>query len=72
MAHLGGADGLDLVRRILAEAPHHLTPDGALICEIGTGRALLEAEYPDTPFTWLDTAQSEGEVFWLGRRDMVA
>jgi ribosomal protein L3 glutamine methyltransferase len=71
MAHLGGADGLDLVRRILAEAPRHLTPEGGLICEIGTGRHILEDEYPDLPFTWLDTEQSEGEVFWLSRRDLV-
>ena len=72
MAHLGGADGLDLVRRILAEAPAHLTPHGGLICEIGTGRHILEDEYPNLPFTWLDTEQSEGEVFWLSRRDLVS
>lgn len=72
MAHLGGADGLDLVRRILAEAPAHLRPEGSLICEIGTGRHILEDEYPDLPFTWLDTEQSEGEVFWLSRRDLVS
>jgi len=72
MAHLGGPDGLDLVRRILAEAPSHLTPGGGLICEIGTGRHILEAEYPTLPFTWLDTEQSEGEVFWLSRRDLVS
>jgi ribosomal protein L3 glutamine methyltransferase len=70
MAHLGGADGLDLVRRILAEAPKHLTPEGGLICEIGTGRHILEEEYPSLPFTWLDTEQSEGEVFWLSRQDL--
>lgn len=69
MAHLGGTDGLDLVRRILAEAPAHLTPAGGLICEIGTGRHILEEEYPDLRFTWLDTEQSEGEVFWLSRGD---
>lgn len=72
MAHLGGADGLDLVRRILAEAPAHLTPHGGLICEIGTGRHILEDEYPTLPFTWLDTEQSEGEVFWLSRGDLVS
>ncbi len=43
----------------------HLNPDGGLICEIGTGRELLEDSYPELPFLWLDTEQSEGEVFWL-------
>ena len=69
MAHLGGEDGLDLVRRILEEAGTHLNPGGGMICEIGTGRELLEAEY-DLPFVWLDTELSEGEVFWLGAADL--
>jgi ribosomal protein L3 glutamine methyltransferase len=61
----GGEDGLDIVRRILAEAPRHLNPDGGLLCEIGRGRELLVDEYPELDFFWLDTAESEGEVFWL-------
>jgi ribosomal protein L3 glutamine methyltransferase len=65
LAHAGGADGLDLVRRILAEAGGHLTPEGALVVEVGTGRPILEREYPRLPFLWLDTAESEGEVFAL-------
>lgn len=64
LAHLGGEDGLDLVRRILAEAGEHLNPAGGLLCEIGTGRDIIEAEF-DLPFTWLDTEESEGEVFWI-------
>jgi ribosomal protein L3 glutamine methyltransferase len=64
-----GDDGLDLVRRILAEAPKHLAKNGALLCEIGRGREALEAAYPKTPFLWLDTELSDGEVFWLGRPD---
>jgi ribosomal protein L3 glutamine methyltransferase len=36
-----------------------------MICEIGTGRELLEEEYPDLEFFWLDTAESQGEVFWV-------
>lgn len=65
IALAGGPDGLDVVRRILAAAPDHLAPGGGLICEIGTGREILEAEYPDLPFLWLDTEESEAEVFWL-------
>ncbi len=65
MALAGGPDGLDIVRRILADAPKHLNPGGGLLCEIGTGSEILDAEYPHLPFTWLDTEDSEGEVFWL-------
>lgn len=35
----GGADGLDLVRRIVAAAPRALRPGGALAMEIGAGQA---------------------------------
>jgi ribosomal protein L3 glutamine methyltransferase len=60
-----GRDGLDIVRRILTEAPAHLSPDGGLLCEIGRGRKLLEQAYPEMDFLWLDTAESSGEVFWI-------
>jgi len=58
------------VHRILAEAPRHLAKDGNLLCEIGRGRRPLEAAYPRLPFLWLDTEQSEGEVFWIARKDL--
>lgn len=70
MALEAGPDGLDLVRTILKEAPKHLNPDGRLICEIGYGRERLEEEYDSLPFLWLDTENSEGEVFWLTRDQM--
>ena len=38
-----------------------------MICEFGTGREVLEEEYPDVDFLWLETANSFGEVFWLTR-----
>ena len=61
----GGDDGLDLVRRILDGAKDHLTPDGGLLCEIGRGIDVLTDAYPNLPLLWLDTEDSEGEVFWV-------
>ena len=69
VAHAGGEDGLDIVRRIVAAAPAHLAADGGLLCEIGTGRDRLEADYPGLPFLWPDTEESAGEIFWLTRED---
>ena len=66
----GGADGLDVVRRILKEARRHLTSRGGLLCEIGRGREQLEAAFPQLPLMWLDTEDSEGEVFWVGAADL--
>jgi ribosomal protein L3 glutamine methyltransferase len=65
MAFDGGDDGLDIVRRIMADAPRYLTEDGRLLCEVGRGRAAMEEAFPHLPLLWLDTEESEGEVFWL-------
>jgi ribosomal protein L3 glutamine methyltransferase len=65
LAIAAGADGLDILRRILTEARGHLSEDGGLLCEIGRCRPALEESFPDTDFLWLDTAESSGEVFWL-------
>jgi ribosomal protein L3 glutamine methyltransferase len=70
MAFDGGADGIDLVRHILSEAKAHLNEGGSLLCEVGRCRPALEAAYPRTPFLWLDTEESEGEVFWIEARDL--
>jgi ribosomal protein L3 glutamine methyltransferase len=70
LAFDGGADGIDIIRRILNEAGRHLTAHGGLLCEIGRCRAALEAEFPKTPMLWLDTEDSEGEVFWIAARDL--
>jgi release factor glutamine methyltransferase len=39
LALSGGADGLDVVRRIAREAPAHLEPGGVLAIEVGAGQA---------------------------------
>ncbi len=70
LAFDGGADGLDIVRRILDEAAEHLTPQGGLLCEIGRGREVLEAAYPQLPLLWLDTEDSQAEVFWIAAADL--
>ncbi|MBN9421499.1 MAG: 50S ribosomal protein L3 N(5)-glutamine methyltransferase [Candidatus Accumulibacter sp.] len=65
-----GHDGLDLTRRILAEAAGHLNPGGLLVVEIGHNRDDLEAAYPEPPFTWLDTAAGDQYVFLLRREEL--
>ena len=66
MAFDGGRDGLDLVRRIVSSAGEHLNEGGGLLCEIGRCRPAMEEAYPELPLLWLDTEDSEGEVFWIG------
>jgi ribosomal protein L3 glutamine methyltransferase len=70
LAFDGGADGLDVVRRILNKARRHLTAEGGLLCEVGRCRSALEMAYPRAEFLWLDTEDSEGEVFWATASDL--
>jgi ribosomal protein L3 glutamine methyltransferase len=47
-----------------------LTAQGGLLCEIGRGRELVEDTFPELPLLWLDTEDSDGEVFWIGAQDL--
>ncbi len=52
LALAAGRDGLDLVARILAEAPRHLAKAGRLVCEVGEGRKALERRSPRARLAW--------------------
>jgi len=71
LALAGGADGLALVRKILAQAAEHLRPGGSLVCEIGHNRQVLERAYPLVPFAWPQTSTGAGHVFVLERQALV-
>lgn len=66
-----GSDGLDATRVILKQAATHLNPGGILIVEIGHNRDVLEAAYPELPFTWLDVAAGDEFVFLLHHKDLL-
>jgi ribosomal protein L3 glutamine methyltransferase len=63
LALAAGHDGLDVVRRILAEAANHLNPGGFIVIEVGHNRDLVEAAFPDLSAVWLDTTSSSEKVF---------
>ncbi|MBB2496225.1 50S ribosomal protein L3 N(5)-glutamine methyltransferase [Aquipseudomonas ullengensis] len=63
-----GDDGLDLVRRMLAEAADHLTEKGLLIIEVGNSQVHVEALYPEVDFTWLEFEQGGHGVFLLAAK----
>lgn len=71
MALAGGSDGLDLVRRIIAQAAAHLQAHGLLVCEIGDNRRALERAFPRMQFAWPQTAAGTGEVFVLAREELL-
>jgi ribosomal protein L3 glutamine methyltransferase len=64
---LAGADGLDIVHKILADAAKHLSDDGVLVVEVGATRANLEAAYSDLPFSWPEFERGGDGVFVVER-----
>jgi len=72
LALAAGPDGLDVVRRILAEAGEHLNPGGMLAVEVGHNQDLVTAAFPDLPAVWLDTEHAEGKIFLVTREDLMA
>jgi len=66
-----GTDGLQLVRRILSNAPDYLTDEGVLICEVGNSMVHIIEQYPDIPFTWIEFENGGHGVFMLTREQLI-
>ncbi|MCE9661597.1 MAG: 50S ribosomal protein L3 N(5)-glutamine methyltransferase [Burkholderiales bacterium] len=71
LALAGGADGMDLIRRIVAEAPAHMTDDAVLVLEVGHERAGFEAAFPRLECAWLETSAGEDAVVLIERRALL-
>jgi len=68
VALAGGRDGMDLIRRIVADAPDHMTEDAVLVLEVGHERAHFEAAFPRLECAWLETSAGEDAVVLIERR----
>ena len=66
-----GADGLDITKRILAEAPNYLADNGVLVCEVGNSMVHLIEQFPSVPFHWVELKNGGLGVFALTREELV-
>ncbi len=67
----GGSDGMDFVRTLLRDAPHHMNPGAVLVLEIGNERPYFEAAFPSLDAVWLETSAGEDQVLLLTREALL-
>lgn len=67
----GGADGMDLVREILRQAPDFMTENGYLVLEIGHEIEHFEAAFPEIVPIWLDAGESNEQILLLNRDQLL-
>ncbi len=72
LALAGGADGMDLIRRIVAEAPLHMNESAVLVLEVGHERAHFELAFPRLECAWLETSAGDDRVVLIERRALAA
>ena len=70
LALAAGDEGLDVVRRLIAQARKYLTDNGQLFVEIGHNRDLVDRAFPDLPLLWLSTEHADAMIFTLHARDL--
>jgi ribosomal protein L3 glutamine methyltransferase len=67
LALAGGADGMDLIRRIVAEAADHMSDAAVLVLEVGHERAHFEQAFPRLECAWLETSGGDDRVVLIER-----
>ncbi|MFC5499825.1 50S ribosomal protein L3 N(5)-glutamine methyltransferase [Caenimonas terrae] len=71
LALAGGADGMDFIRRLLADAPAHMSEHAVLVLEIGNERGNFEAAFPRLAAVWLETSARDDQVLLLTREALL-
>jgi len=71
LALAGGSDGMDFIRRLLAEAPAHMSAHAVLVLEIGNEREHFEAAFPRLEAAWLETSAGEDQVLLVTREALL-
>jgi len=70
LALAGGTYGMDIVRRILAEAPARMAPNGLLVLEIGNEYDHFTAAFPELEPVWLSTAVADDQILLLRKEQL--
>jgi ribosomal protein L3 glutamine methyltransferase len=66
----GGADGMDVIKKIIAGAKEYLKPQGALVLEIGNEAKNFTDAFPSIPVTWLEVSAGDDQVLLIQAEDL--
>ena len=70
LALAGGDDGMDVIRRILAQAPDYLAERGAILLEIGNEYENFKKAFPQIPAIWMEVSAGEEQVLLIQAEDL--
>ena len=70
LALAGGDDGMDLIRRIIAQAPDYLSERGAILLEIGNEYENFKKAFPQIPAIWMEVSAGEEQVLLIQAEDL--
>ena len=70
LALAGGDDGMDLIRRIIANAPDYLSERGAILLEIGNEYENFKKAFPQIPAIWMEVSAGEEQVLLIQAEDL--
>jgi ribosomal protein L3 glutamine methyltransferase len=66
----GGADGMDIIRKIITGAKDYLKPEGALVLEIGNEAKNFSDAFPEISVTWLEVSAGDDQVLLIQAEDL--
>jgi ribosomal protein L3 glutamine methyltransferase len=70
LALAGGDDGMDLIKRIIANAPDYLSERGAILIEIGNEYENFKKAFPQIPVIWMEVSAGEEQVLLIQAEDL--
>jgi ribosomal protein L3 glutamine methyltransferase len=70
LALAGGDDGMDIIRRIIAQAPDYLSERGALLLEIGNEFENFKKAFPQIPVIWMEVSAGDEQVLLIQAEDL--
>ena len=70
LALAGGDDGMDLIRRIIAQAPDYLSERGAILLEIGNEYENFKKAFPQISAIWMEVSAGDEQVLLIQAEDL--